>query len=139
MDLEWLILADAAQVVDGKLYLMGGGWDVVTVNTGFPIQKHASIVAAFQVPWNETNERHQITIELADEDGQTIMRMDGEVEVGRPAGIAAGQSQRLQLALESMLHLQRPGTYVITASIRNEEKGRITFRAVPGPMMALRS
>ena len=27
MDVEWLILADAAQVNGNKLYLLEGGWD----------------------------------------------------------------------------------------------------------------
>jgi len=36
MEVEWLILADAAQVVGNKLYLMGGGWDKLTINNVFP-------------------------------------------------------------------------------------------------------
>ena len=28
MEIEWLILADSAQIVGNKLYLLGGGWDV---------------------------------------------------------------------------------------------------------------
>ena len=34
MEVEWLILADSAQVIGNKLYLLGGGWDQLAVNTG---------------------------------------------------------------------------------------------------------
>ena len=37
--IEWLILADAAEVVGGKLYLMGGGWDRLTVNSQHSCQE----------------------------------------------------------------------------------------------------
>ena len=31
MEVDWLILADSAQVTGGKLYMLGGGWDRLTV------------------------------------------------------------------------------------------------------------
>src|SRR6478672_178282 len=102
MNLEWLILADGAQVVDGKLYLLGGGWDIITVNTGFPTQKHLAVAASFRVPWLETNEKHQIEIEIADADGGSVAKVEGQVIVGRPAGIPVGQTQRIQFAFESV-------------------------------------
>src|SRR5688500_1930861 len=42
MEVEWLILADSAQVIGGKLFLLGGGWDVLTVNTSFPWQQRCA-------------------------------------------------------------------------------------------------
>ncbi len=47
---EWLILADAAEVVAGKLYLMGGGWTVLTVSTSFPHRRNIGVAAAFRIP-----------------------------------------------------------------------------------------
>jgi hypothetical protein len=130
--LEWLILADHAEVLGGKLYLMGGGWDVFTAGA-FPAPKHAAIAVAFQVPWNETNQRHNVEIEIADQDGRSIAKMGGQLEVGRPAGIALGQAQRVPLVVEANLLFEKPGTYVVTASIEGEEAGRVSFNVIAAP------
>ena len=50
MEVEWLILADSAQVTGGKLFLLGGGWDRVTANS-FPFAHNMSIAVSFRVPW----------------------------------------------------------------------------------------
>lgn len=139
MQVEWLILADAAQVVGGKLYLMGGGWDVLNVNSGFPLSQHCAVAAAFKVPWTETNQRHDIEIEITDEDGRlSLFKVAGELEVGRPPGIPPGQDQRSQLAIDLDLRLERPGTYVIIARVAGEEGARALFRVVPGPALLMR-
>lgn len=135
MDVEWLILADAAQLVGGKLYLLGGGWDVLTVNTGFPVQQRLSIAAAFRVPWNETNQAHTIEVQIADEDGRVLFTAGGQLEVGRPPGLPAGTEQRSQLVVDPVVTFERPGTYVIIARVAGDE-ARSPFRVVPGPGMA---
>ncbi|MBI3964995.1 MAG: hypothetical protein HY329_05105 [Chloroflexi bacterium] len=127
MDVEWLILADAAQVVGGKLYLLGGGWERIAVSAPFPIQQPCAIATAFAVPWNETNQRRHVTIEIEDEDGLVIANVGGDVEVGRPPGIPTGQMQRIQLAANFVLGLQKPGSYRIVASIDGERKRDTTF------------
>ncbi|MCC7106770.1 MAG: hypothetical protein IT307_16680 [Chloroflexi bacterium] len=135
MQVEWLLLADSAQLVGGKLYLLGGGWDVLTVNTSFPLRQRCAIVAAFRVPWNETNVRHGVQLEVADEDGQTLLTAAGAVELGRPPGIPLGQEQRAQVVAELELSFERPGTYVVVARIEGEEHRRVPFRVVPGPLL----
>ncbi len=135
MRVEWLVLADYAEIVGGKLYLMGGGWDVLTVNTGFPLTRPVGIAAAFSVPWNETNERRSVELDIQTEDGQSVGRVAGQFEVGRPAGIKQGQDQRLQLAANIPLNLPAPGTYVIVAIVEGQEGARFPFNVVAGPML----
>jgi hypothetical protein len=138
MEVEWLILADAAQVTGGKLFLLGGGWDVLAVNTPFPLQQRCAVAAAFRVPWNETNQRHMIEIEIEDQDSQQkLFAVAGEVEVGRPPGIPPGENQRVQLAADLALAIEKPGTYRVIAKIAGEVKKYTTFRVVPGPMLAM--
>ena len=138
MKIEWLILADAAQVVGGKLYLMGGGWTRLWVNSAFPVQKHIAIAASFQIDWNETNERHPVTIEIASADGKVLATVGGEVEAGRPAGAVAGEAQRVQLAAEMGLTFESSGTYEISARMAGQEPTRLTFAVLPGPMLQMR-
>ena len=134
MRVEWLILADHAEIIGGKLYLMGGGWDVLTVNTGFPLTRPVGLAAAFSVPWNETNERRNVEIDIQTEDGQSVGKVSGQFEVGRPAGIKAGQDQRLQLAANVPLNLPAPGTYVIVARIEGQDETRVPFNVLEGPL-----
>ena len=129
MEVEWLILADAAQVVGNKLYLMGGGWDRLTVDK-FPKDHAMGIAMSIRVPWNQTNERHSFGIEITSEDGETIQKAEGSFEIGRPPGIQAGQDQRMQFAISAIMHLGGPGTFVVIASIDEEEKQRVTFTTV---------
>lgn len=132
MDIEWLILADGAQVVGGKLYLLGGGWDVLTVSTGFPVQQRLSIAAAFRVPWTETNQAHTIEVQIADEDGRVLFSAGGQLEVGRPPGLPPGTEQRSQVVMDPVVTFDRPGTYVIVGRA-DEHDARAPFRVVAAP------
>ena len=139
VEVEWLILADGAQVVGNKLYLLGGGWDVLTVNSGFPLQQRCAVAVSFRVPWNETNRPHDVEIEITDHDGRvSLAKINGQVEVGRPVGIPEGSVQRAQVAADMGLSFPAPGTYVVAARVEGREGKHAPFIVVPGPMLALR-
>src|SRR4051812_33933108 len=133
MELEWLVLADSAQIVGNKLYLLGGGWDVLTVGTAFPVQQRCAVAASYRVPWNETNDRHTVEIEVVNEDGASLAKVEGQVEVGRPAGLPLGADQRAQIAAEIVLGLERAGSFAIIARIQGAEVGRTSFRVTTSP------
>lgn len=135
--IEWLVLADSAQVVNNKLYLLGGGWDVVSVGGSPPWDHRMTITAAIRVPWSRTNERHSFSLEMTTEDGKAIGQVGGEFEVGRPAGIVPGQPQRLQVALDAGLKFDQVGGYVVVAKIDGQEDRRVFFsvRASGAPRM----
>jgi hypothetical protein len=91
-----IMLADAAQALSGKLYVLGGGWSV----TG-PSPTAYAIALKVEVPWDETNKRHTLVLRLVDEDGrpvrvpaasgeQVALEIPADFEVGRPAGVLPG-------------------------------------------------
>lgn len=134
MEVEWLILADSAQVVGNKLYLMGGGWDRIPLNKDAP--QHFAIAVSIKVPWDETNRRHTFEMEVLSEDQNTedvkrIAKIGGQFEVGRPVGIPAGQEQRIQLALDIGLKFDSPGTKRIVASLDGTVSKELHFDVVP--------
>ncbi len=133
MEVEWLILSDAAQVTGGKLYLLGGGWDQVNVNK-FPHPQNMAIAVSFKVPWTETNLKHNFEIEIAGGDGGTITSVPGQFEVGRPPGLPPGQDQRAQIVVNVAWTIEAKGSYVIVARINGDEGRRFPFNVVPGPM-----
>ncbi len=130
MDVEWLILADAAQVSSNKLYLLGGGWDRLTIASPLPVTHQMAVAAAFRVPWNETNERHNFEIEVTDADGNGVAKLGGQFEVGRPAGVVPGQDQRTQIAVNVGLQLKQLGTYAVIAKLNGKEGRRFPFNVV---------
>ena len=87
------MLADSAQAVNGKLYILGGGWSV----TG-PAPATMALAVKIEVPWDEANMKHRFVLELLDADGRPFiapgregpLQVDGQFEVGRPAGVAPG-------------------------------------------------
>lgn len=98
------ILADAAQVVGGKLFVLGGGWNLSGPG-GSPIPMGVGLV--IRVPWNETNQRHKFQVALMTEDGAPVpnpegegIRVEGEFEIGRPAGIRPGSSFNAPFAVQ---------------------------------------
>ena len=92
-----MMLADSAQEVGGKLYILGGGWSI----TG-PDPVPMAIALKLEVPWDRTNVQHKLLLELLDEDGEPVMvpgpeehgevplQVTGEFEAGRPPGIKPG-------------------------------------------------
>ena len=135
MEVEWLILADSAQVVGNKLYVLGGGWDVITARKEFPFDQHCGIAVAVKIPWTETNQRHSFEVEIISEDINTeelksIAKVGGQFEVGRPPGIPIGLDQRIQLAIDMGLKIEEPGMKTVIARIDGTECKRINFNVL---------
>jgi len=134
LDVDYLILADAAQVADGKLYLLGGGWDRLSVN-GLPAIQFMGVAIAILVPWSETNTTQTLTVSIEDEDGGAVMQpVAVRVEVGRPSGLSAGADQRVLMALNAQLALPRLGDYAVTATLDSGARKRHRFSVQAGPM-----
>lgn len=134
-----LMLADSAQAVEGKLYILGGGWSMVG-----PEPTPMAIAMKLEVPWDETNRRHTWKLELLDSDGgpvplpgdadETGIEIGGEFEVGRPVGVKPGTPIDLPLAINlSALPLEPDGRYVWKLWIdgREDEDWQLAFSTRP--------
>ena len=100
-----ILLADAAQAIENKLYILGGGWSV----TG-PDPTPSALAIALKVPWDEANERHEMRVELLDSDGGSVVVgpdpdearpvvIESQFEVGRPPGLKPGTPIDLAFAV----------------------------------------
>ncbi|HUG16861.1 MAG TPA: hypothetical protein VMM78_17775 [Thermomicrobiales bacterium] len=125
---EWLILGDFAEVLNGKLYLMGGGWDVISVTQSMPTHRTVGVAVAVRIPWNRTNEAHTLVVEIQDDDARsTLARIDGQLEVGRPPRYPKGQAQRIQIALNIPLRFDHAGGYTVIGRVDDEQETRAPF------------
>lgn len=113
-----LLLADWAEVLNGKLYVMGGGW----TETG-PAPSPSALAAIVEIDWDETNEEHELKFELVDADNQPVMiplptglqpvRVEAKFNVGRPPQAKRGSSFNMPFAVNiGPLPLQPGKVYV---------------------------
>ena len=69
-----LVIADFARVANGKLDVIGGGWSLMNAQGPFGF----FVAALFQIPWDQTNTKHQFRLELLDADGRGVPAQDAE-------------------------------------------------------------
>ncbi len=72
-----VILCDAAQAADGKLYILGGGWAL----TG-PDPANFAVALDVKAPWSDAHARHTWRLDLIDADGNVADLGDGPVTLG---------------------------------------------------------
>ena len=110
MQFAHAVIADYAEIVGGKLYLMGGGWDRYWA-AELPAQVRLGIAAGIRIEWEETNKPVPVVMVIEDDDGQQMVRIDGQVNVGRPPHLSPGSGQLAQMCANVMLSAPRWGGY----------------------------
>lgn len=99
-----MLLADAAQAAEGKLYIIGAGWNI----TG-PAPTPSAVAVYIEVSWDLSNMKHKWRLDLLTSDGEPVMIetpvgeqplfVEGELEVGRPVGLQPGVGLGVPLAV----------------------------------------
>lgn len=129
MDIDYALLADYAEVVNGKLYLVGGGWDQRAAPEA-PAQARFAVALGVRFAWEETNIPVELSVALEDDDGAGLLRVDGRLQVGRPPHLPAGASQLVQAALLLQADLPRFGGYRVVVTARRPD-GPECVRTLP--------
>lgn len=141
-EIEFLILADHAEAVGGKLYLTGAGWTDywrAPVPEGQPPPiTHLGIAVSILVGWTDTNRPHRLHMRIENEDGTLqLANVEGDIEVGRPPGTPPGSDQRAVLAVNADVQFPSLGGYRITAEIGDRIR-TVSFRVHDAPTPARR-
>ncbi len=131
------LLCDAAQVADGKLYVLGGGWSLC----GPGPFVHA-LAIKLGVPWDRSNRPHRLELVMVDEDSDEPvavgdppepLRFESEFEVGRPPGLPAGSLLDVPFAIGFGPIALPPATgFAWSVRVDAGEIERISFRTRPG-------
>ena len=91
-----MLLCDAAVAEQGgKLHMLGVGWSITSTPTS-----PQAVAVLLKIPWDRANERLALMLRLVDDDGRPVaittsdgtqeLTMGGEIEAGRPPGVAPG-------------------------------------------------
>jgi hypothetical protein len=116
---ELLCLANHVEAINGLLYMVGGGWTdhhrPPQQPTGQTTISHIGIAVMVRIPWNETNRPHRFEVEIQDLDGASFLKVEGDLNMGRPPQLVPGAAQHACLAINGELVFPRAGSYVLRA------------------------
>jgi hypothetical protein len=133
--IELLTLANHAEAINGLLYLSGAGWTDLWRQLGpgqVPVN-HIGIGVAILVGWNETNQRHRVVLRIENADGKVLVNVEGDIEMGRPAGLAPGSDLRGVMAINGEVQFPAAGLYRIVATVGSDKRS-VTLRVHDAPM-----
>jgi hypothetical protein len=130
-----MLLADAAQVADGKLSILGGGIAVVA-----PTPQPLALAFVVQVPWSRADETFPWVCELLDAERMPVMAGDvpilvnGQVAAGRPQGWPEPQPLNVPVVISFNGLPLTPGagyTWRLAIDGASDERWTVAFSVAP--------
>jgi hypothetical protein len=132
MEIGFLLLCDHSEAVNGKLYLTGGGWNVLRLPE-LPHEWSFSIGLGIDVAYHETNDPHELLVSVQDPDGVELGDgLTANFETGRPPGLPQGQEQRLVMSIAATATFATPGPHAAVVQVNGEELARSRFYLMEG-------
>jgi hypothetical protein len=135
-----LLLCDHAQEVNGKLYVLGGGWSIYR---GSPVTM--ALAVKISVPWDAANVPHAFSARLVTEDGgdpplvgpdgvaaPAPINFEGRFEAGRPPGLPPGSDLDAPFTVNLAGLPLPPGRYEWQVAIDGELVDRVAFTVMAG-------
>lgn len=140
MELEYALLADAAQVSEGKTYVLGGGVTILW-RQQFPAPLNVVLVAQLTYHRSEADSDHDLRVQVIDADGNPVLpEIRGEMHVGGPA---PGMPANVPLGVPILIPfpplpvLQRPGAYSVDLLLDGRHVKSLSFAVAHPPAEAL--
>jgi len=124
------MLADAAQVTAGKLYVLGGAFDTITARTFPVVYRSLAVVLVAEVGPGDRNRDLPLRITLLDEDGADMgVESVGNLRVGAPSSLPAGAATVVPLVgAFGNVRFPKPGGYLFSVEHEGTELAHIPFR-----------
>ncbi len=129
------MLADAAQVQSGKLFVLGGGFDTISVRSLPATHRNLSLAMVAEIGPEDRQRDLELHIVLIDEDGQPVgIEAKGMLRVGAPPNLPPGSPSVVPIV--SPFHnitFDEAKGYTFVVSLNDEELARVRFRIVQVP------
>ena len=130
MKIDYAILADAAQAVGGKIFILGGGWNVFR-SPSYPASVQLSVAIGIGFTSSEIGISYPLKMVIGDEAGIPVVpELNGQIETGQPApDLPQALPVKVPVVWNVSFAIPRPGRYgiVITAGSSQAE---LSFDAI---------
>ena len=141
------VLADSAVAAEGKLYLQGGAWNILSAPV-LPLRvPRIGLAIAIRVPWTATNEPHVFDVRLQDADGKVhplgdappemetddgmIHHIETTFTVGRPPLLQPGDDQIVPIAINvDGLVFESAGRYEFVIAVDGSDVKHLPLRVI---------
>ena len=130
MRLTSAMLADAAQVTGGKLYVLGGAFDTITARTFPVVYRSLAVVLVAEVGPGDRNRDLPLRLGVQDEAAAGMgVRRSGTHRERAPQSLPAGANTVVPLVgAFGNVRLPKAGGYVFVVDHEGVELARIPFR-----------
>jgi hypothetical protein len=125
--IEFVMLANHAEAINGLLYISGGGWadHRRVIVPGQPVPPSPiSIALSLYIPWNDTNRPHALSVTVESEDGAVLFKVDASLNTGRPPQLPPGAPQNPALAFNGIVTYPKAGGYRVIAKLNGDQDTR---------------
>jgi hypothetical protein len=126
------MLADSAQVQSGKLFVLGGGFDTISVKSVPATHRSLTLAMVAEVGPEERQQDLDLSITLVDEDGAELgVSANGRLRVGSPPNLPPGASSVVPI-VSPFHNITFPAAkgYAFIVKLNSEELARVRFRVV---------
>ena len=128
MEVDFAFLADAAEAVNGKLYVVGGAIDTIW-STGVPVvYPRLSFAMRLLITPAELGRKHNLEINIMDEDGKRMITVGGTLDAQRSPELPAGWKQGTLIVLHFGGQFPKFGNYTIEIVVNNSSIKSVPLR-----------
>ncbi len=122
MKIEFLLIADAVEAVNGKLYVMGGCWDR-HVTSSYPANVRLGIAISLQIVPSDIGQQ-KVVIRITDDQGAPIIpEILGQID------LSTGRTGRALVAVNSALQIAHSGRYEIHVQGPEHVSATVSFES----------
>jgi uncharacterized protein DUF6941 len=132
-----LLIADFAQAIEGKLYVMGGGFNqLLLADFGLPGRFYFG--AILHIPWEDSNRRIPIEGFLQTVDGERLegFRLHGDIQTGRAAEATPGTASVVAIAGPVEFSVAGPGDLQFLLRFGGDQRSQRFSVRQAGPVAA---
>jgi len=127
--IDYLILANHVEAINGMLYISGGGWTEhyrLIQPDGKPPISHLGVGISIAIPWNETNAPHTVEMTIEDDDArEMVLHAKIGLSVGRPPQLPPGAEQHVVVAIPADIHFPHDGGYRLNLKLDGDSNTKI--------------
>ena len=84
MEVDFAFLSDKADIVSGKLYVLGGAFDAISARQVPVRHQQMTLALRFLLSPAELDREHKLEVVLIDSDGKKVISVPGQIMVKRP-------------------------------------------------------